>query len=364
VAGGDSQSTNESELPPTPSKRGSREELDEHVGHGPKSISAAKFTSSKLSPIRASPGSIDGDGDTVMENSPSASLRLKSLLPGISAPSFTRGRLLRNLNSPSPISGSALAVPPFHSPRDGCAKLARLPPVSPRPDSLRRTSPHTPQESDFPPDPSALSISGANDRVRPRPLSRSSSAIPATPTGPRDYFPNFSNRPSLNLASTEVADVDESLKSRFERVELVGTGEFSQVYRVAQLPETSPYSKLFSATATRSSSRSSLLERVWAVKKSRYAYTGPKDRQRKIHEVDVLKALGHSDHILAFVDCWEEHGHLYIQTEFCEEGTLDVFLAQVGLKARLDDFRIWKILLELSLVSSFSPNLPFAAKIR
>lgn len=54
---------------------------------------------------------------------------------------------------------------------------------------------------------------------------------------------------------------------------------------------------------------------------------------------------------MTFVDSWEEQGHLYIQTEFCEEGTLDVFLAQTGLKARLDDFRIWKILLELSVVS-------------
>jgi mitosis inhibitor protein kinase SWE1 len=89
---------------------------------------------------------------------------------------------------------------------------------------------------------------------------------------------------------------------------------------------------------------------VWAVKRSRYPYAGAKDRQRKIHEVDVLKALGQSDHIVTFVDSWEEQGHLYIQTEFCEEGTLDVFLAQAGLKARLDDFRIWKILLELSLV--------------
>ena len=102
-------------------------------------------------------------------------------------------------------------------------------------------------------------------------------------------------------------------------------------------------------SSTRSSSQSSLPGKVWAVKKTRHPYTGVKDRQRKIHEVDVLKRLDHSDHVLAFVDSWEDSGHLYIQTEFCEEGTLDVFLAQVGLKARLDDFRIWKILLELSL---------------
>jgi mitosis inhibitor protein kinase SWE1 len=361
---GDSQSTNESELPPTPSRRITKEEIGQFrmspSSHfkttllssnlGSRSAQAIRFTSSKLSPIGASPGSIDEDSDSVMEDSPSASLRLKSSLKGISVPpSFPRGRLFRNLNSPSPIPQTVLAVPLFHSRRSGRTKLACPSPVSPRQDRVVRTSPHTPQESNFPPDPSGLSISVHNDRENQRPVSSSSSAVPATPTGPREYFPSFSNRPSLNLTAADGADVDQSLVCRFERVELVGTGEFSQVYRVAQPPETSPFNKMFPISSTRSSSRSSLLERVWAVKKSRHPYAGAKDRQRKIHEVDVLKALGHSDHILAFVDSWEEKSHLYIQTEFCEEGALDVFLAQVGLKARLDDFRIWKILLELSL---------------
>ena len=98
-------------------------------------------------------------------------------------------------------------------------------------------------------------------------------------------------------------------------------------------------------------SSNSLPERVWAVKKSKHPYAGAKDRQRRIHEVDVLKALANCDYIISFADSWEDNNFLYIQTEFCEEGSLDVFLSQVGLKARLDDFRIWKILLELSLAS-------------
>ncbi|KAL2416457.1 Mitosis inhibitor protein kinase wee1 [Exophiala dermatitidis] len=222
--------------------------------------------------------------------------------------------------------------------------------ISPRLDRFDRASPHTPLENFFPPDPSGLSISG---RVE-RPVTRhgheaAASIVPATPTGPREYFTNFSNRPSLNLASAEVSNVDSSLTSRFEKVDLIGSGEFSQVYRVSQPPEVSPYHKIYSMSTSRPPSRGSVPEKVWAVKRSRYPYTGARDRQRKIHEVDVLKALGHSDHVVTFVDSWEEQGHLYIQTEFCEEGTLDVFLAQVGLKARLDDFRIWKILLELSM---------------
>jgi mitosis inhibitor protein kinase SWE1 len=42
---------------------------------------------------------------------------------------------------------------------------------------------------------------------------------------------------------------------------------------------------------------------------------------------------------------------LYIQTEYCEEGTLDRFLGHVGRGGRLDDFRIFKILQDLCLVS-------------
>ncbi|KIX01313.1 uncharacterized protein Z518_09038 [Rhinocladiella mackenziei CBS 650.93] len=222
-------------------------------------------------------------------------------------------------------------------------------PASPRIDRFDRASPLTPLDSFFPPDPSGLSISGRGERPATRHETGNGAIIPATPTGPREYFSHFSNRPSLNLAAADTSNVDSGLTSRFEKVDLIGSGEFSQVYRVSHPPEISPYHRIYSVSASRPSSRGSLPEKAWAVKRSRYPYTGARDRQRKIHEVDILKALGHSDHIVTFVDSWEEQGHLYIQTEFCEEGTLDIFLAQVGLKARLDDFRIWKILLELSL---------------
>ncbi|KAL6250830.1 mitosis inhibitor protein kinase swe1 [Rhinocladiella similis] len=244
--------------------------------------------------------------------------------------------------SPSPRHPIHLALPKS-------AVTSRVSSISPRIDKTDRLSPHTPLDGFFPPDPSRLTISGRAERGLAQRDANNFAFIPATPTGPREHFPNFSNRPSLNLAAPDTSNVDSSLTSRFEKVDLIGSGEFSQVYRVSQPPESSQYHKIYSVSATRPSSRSSLPERVWAVKKSRHPYSGAKDRQRKIQEVDVLKALGHSDHVVTFVDSWEEQGHLYIQTEFCEEGTLDVFLAQVGLKARLDDFRIWKIVLELAL---------------
>jgi len=120
-------------------------------------------------------------------------------------------------------------------------------------------------------------------------------------------------------------------------VNRLGVGEFSQVFKVEN-----PTSSL----------SSSAVGSVWAVKKAKKPFTGAKDRERKRREVRVLEALRGHDHVIGFTDSWEFDNFLYIQTEFCENGNLKDFLTQTGYKGRLDDFRIWKILLELSLVRS------------
>jgi mitosis inhibitor protein kinase SWE1 len=218
-------------------------------------------------------------------------------------------------------------------------------------DNLDHPSPRTPKDSIFPPDPSRLSISALNDPSSGNEdFNASTLAFPATPTASRDYFAQSGKRLSLPLSGYNAPDVDSSLTTRFDKVELIGTGEFSQVYRVSKSQDASPYKSIFSLPTKGTNSPTALPERVWAVKKSKHPYAGVRDRERRLREVEILKTLANSDHVISFVDNWEDKGHLYIQTEFCEEGSLDVFLAQVGLKARLDDFRIWKILLELALV--------------
>lgn len=220
-------------------------------------------------------------------------------------------------------------------------------------DFIERLSPSTPQESMLPPDPSGLSISNHGDSQASQ-LGAQSMLPPATPTTGRDYFPNIGDR---RLSTTPVStfapgDLDDSLSSRFEKVEMIGTGEFSRVYKVTKTTPSRPvtaHSFFFGTTGSPLSGKSPptpIPERVFAVKKTRQPYSGTRDRQRKLQEVNVLKALGQSDHVLQFIDSWEEKNFLYIQTEYCEEGSLDVFLTTVGRKGRLDDFRIWKILLE------------------
>ena len=163
---------------------------------------------------------------------------------------------------------------------------------------------------------------------------------PATPTGPRELnLFNSSLGLDHNSSSYFSNDVDTTLTARFGHVANLGLGEFSQVYRVE---------KALVPSASGSKQSHNPAANVWAVKKSRKPYTGNKDRHRKMREVQILKDLRGNEHLVELIDSWESKNHLYIQTEFCENGNLKDFLLQTGFKGRLDDFRIWKILLELS----------------
>lgn len=297
-------------------------------------------------------GSADGDSDHNMDDSPSAALQFRSCTSFYS--SFASSRTSRNNKSPTPLKKTFHTAPArLKSPRN---KSDVLSPASPIQSLFDRLPPHTPREGVMPPDPSRLSISAHNHGPAVQPLDSmmksSSMFAPATPTASRDSMAMFCKSRSSFGSSTAIplADVDASLTSRFDKVELIGTGEFSFVYRVKKVQDSKSSRGYFSLPRTAGSPNTPLPDQIWAVKKSRHPYIGPKDRQRKLQEAGTLKALGQSDHTLQLIDKWEERGHLYIQTEFCEEGSLDLFLDQVGRKARLDDFRIWKILLELSLV--------------
>ena len=365
---GDSQSSAECDIPPTPTKQvgisGSAHQTPFGGSVTRKDFTGPEFGASvnaktqssqheqdcKSISIGTPSGSVDGDSDGLMDDSPSTALRFRNL--SSMTRSFTHSRLLRNVKSPTPLRKTSSFALDFLSNRSK-AKRSPLSPASPLKDRIQHLSPHTPKGSMIPPDPSGLSISAhANEPLRPMTASASSTSMypPATPTAPRESFASFNKSISSMTPShgSIAVEVDPLLTSRFDKVDMIGNGVFSQVYRVTQKAELTSSNSYFSIPLAHTSPRTPLPDRVWAVKKSRNAYIGPKDRQRKLQEVNTLKALGHSDHTVRLFDSWEDKNHLYIQTEFCEEGSLDAFLDQVGRKARLDDFRIWKILLELS----------------
>lgn len=369
---GDSQSSAESEYPPTPTKQAlgpgntqqtpfrasaSRKDvLSPGLGStvGAKTDSYDDEQNCKFIPIGTPSGCVTGNCSGLMDESPLAALGFRSF--STMTRSFTHSRLLRNSKSPTPLNKTSFSAPAFLSHRTK-AKASPLSPASPIHSRYQHLSPHTPRESMIPPDPSGLSISAphADENARPKTASTSNAAMcpPATPTPHKDssFWFKLSTASMTPSHAAAPVEIDPVLTSNFDKVDLIGTGEFSQVYKVTQNQELRSSRSYFSVPLSHTPPRTPLPDRVWAVKKSRNAYIGPKDRQRKLQEVNTLKALGQSDHTVQLFDSWEAKNHLYIQTEFCEEGSLDMFLDQVGRKARLDDFRIWKIMLELSLVS-------------
>ncbi|KIL96511.1 wee wee-unclassified protein kinase [Fusarium avenaceum] len=229
----------------------------------------------------------------------------------------------RILHAPTPVLGSSIPRSATSSPLDG------------------RRTPQTPRESLLPLDTSRLSISQAGDSYS------DNMPPPSTPTAGRDLRSSTSILVTPVNVRTNNLDIDASLSSRFEKVEQIGMGEFSTVYRVTQADRPMSFDELIATPADHSNSPAK--GRVYAVKKSKQPFQGPRDRDTKVREAQILQSLSHSEHVVQYFDHWEHNYHLYIQTEYCEEGTLDRFLGHVGRGGRLDDFRIFKILQDLCL---------------
>jgi len=83
-------------------------------------------------------------------------------------------------------------------------------------------------------------------------------------------------------------------------------------------------------------------------------YHEANSRLRHLEEVDILRHLSKqpNPHVIKFEDAWEQNRQLFIQTELCL-GTLAFFLEEYGrVVERLDEGRVWKIVRELSDVST------------
>lgn len=135
--------------------------------------------------------------------------------------------------------------------------------------------------------------------------------------------------------------VDQCILNRFGSCRLIGKGEFSIVYETQYNGS------------------------KYAVKRTKGPIGGPKTRLRKLEEVEILKTLSKKEgqneteidngveYVLGLADYWEYNQHLYIMTEYCENGSLDKFLAESGKISKLDEWRVWKIMQETLLGISY-----------
>jgi mitosis inhibitor protein kinase SWE1 len=206
-----------------------------------------------------------------------------------------------------------------------------IPPAAPSTSSSElSSSPRTPDLSQHDHGRLAYSEESGDDHLLLRRTSTTSISDepPKTPAKPPSFEPVVDKR-----------NFDVALSERFDHVGLVGTGEFSLVYAVSE--------------------RGSLNDNRYAVKRTKTPFLGPKARIRRLEEVEILRALtgpnsdndgdDGKDYIVNLLDAWEINGHLYIMTEFCENGNLDTFLSERGNVSRLDEWRVWKILVEIAL---------------
>lgn len=173
-----------------------------------------------------------------------------------------------------------------------------------------------------------------------------------TPSGKSDHTLNStSSTPEHNINSPHTpgrmtpvhqfdisSHYDELLVTKFGKVQSAAVGEFSVVFIVTQGKS------------------------KFAVKRTKRAICSRIEAQRRREEIDILRSLSLSmelttpdsadervstvPHIVQFVDEWVSNGFGYIRTEFCENGDLSRFLAAQGRVSRLEEWRVWKILLE------------------
>nr|XP_031863917.1 uncharacterized protein CI109_000561 [Kwoniella shandongensis]KAA5530989.1 hypothetical protein CI109_000561 [Kwoniella shandongensis] len=139
--------------------------------------------------------------------------------------------------------------------------------------------------------------------------------------------------PSSGAASSCTAKEERLAKNitRLEKdfviVQSLGSGAFSQVWKVKEKKT----------------------GRFYAVKAGK-PYTGAKNRLRQLEEISILRQLSLNPHpnIVNYVDSWESHSRLYIRTTMAECGDLARFLGLLGDYGGLGEARVWKTLVELA----------------
>jgi wee1-like protein kinase len=95
----------------------------------------------------------------------------------------------------------------------------------------------------------------------------------------------------------------------FVEEDLLGEGSFGRVYRCRHRLDGALYAVKISKQPLR--------------RAKQFAQSGGQVEKAALREAWALAALPSSKHVLRYYSAWYEQGHLYIQTELCEGGTLE-----------------------------------------
>lgn len=147
---------------------------------------------------------------------------------------------------------------------------------------------------------------------------------------------------TINDSKTQIHSpekIDDHLITKFgmKNIKYLGTGEFSIAYEC------------------------SFQNQKFAIKRSKKPVIGNLERKAIIREIDALRVLTSvkdnekinlqeqeegKEYLVYFIEAWEFNHYYYIMTEYCEGGTLFEFLED-NKNYKIDEFRVWKILIEI-----------------
>lgn len=131
---------------------------------------------------------------------------------------------------------------------------------------------------------------------------------------PTDSFFQVLPTPTTPRTDETLGNDSPSLPNeRFEFLYELGSGDFSEVLLARH--------------------KRSL--KLYAIKCSRRHFRGRQDRRLMLQEIELVKELPHCDQIVKYHSAWQTEGQLYIQMEYCSEGTLKEAMMAMNQKVPL-----------------------------
>nr|CAG8442768.1 11313_t:CDS:2 [Entrophospora candida] len=137
----------------------------------------------------------------------------------------------------------------------------------------------------------------------------------------KDYFEKFAFKHPTLTSYTE----ENFFEYNFWILKKIGIGEFSEAFKVRDKTG-----------------------KTYVIKKAKRPFKNLCDRQDKLEEVEILWKLGKHSNCLELISAWEQEGYLYLQTEYCEHGTLEYYLKNYK-ENKLPESEIWKMINDIAM---------------